>query len=220
MTEPRLECGIDFTPQKPDQKDRYKYLCPVCMFYFETINVTMCCQNYYCAFCTVDALETNDNKLDPVCPFCSASPLAIRSVTKEDEVKLYLDEQSQRVQQACVFSSPLNIGASREEMMRKMIPLEKIQMRHADNSLKERRKSLSDAENTVPVTIRELFIKTTIKQEDLYSVDDEPIQHEPVVGRPESAPSKLGTNSSTGKNVVTPVTAQGQQVGKEQNMVR
>jgi len=44
----------DFIPDDPEARKKYKYYCPICLRYFNTILTSDCCKNYLCHLCLND----------------------------------------------------------------------------------------------------------------------------------------------------------------------
>ena len=48
-----VKCVDDY-PTNVEEQEVFKYYCPVCLRYFNTILVSTCCQNYICRLCIGD----------------------------------------------------------------------------------------------------------------------------------------------------------------------
>ena len=48
-----IEC-VDFLPNEREQRQHFKYYCPICLRYFSHILQSQCCKNYICHFCVDD----------------------------------------------------------------------------------------------------------------------------------------------------------------------
>ena len=81
-----------FPTTKAEQKI-YKYTCPICLRYFNTILVASCCQNYLCRLCIGDLAKRA--KKDPsfviTCCHCFADDYRLTDVDHKNEVKFYTD---------------------------------------------------------------------------------------------------------------------------------
>ena len=57
----------------PEERKMFKYYCPVCLRYFNTILVSNCCDNYICRFCIGDMAKKakNDEKFTILCCHCA-----------------------------------------------------------------------------------------------------------------------------------------------------
>ena len=42
---------LDEFPQTLEEQQIYKYCCPICLCYFNTILISSCCKNYICRMC-------------------------------------------------------------------------------------------------------------------------------------------------------------------------
>ena len=63
----------DFYPaNNADERKVFKYYCPICLRYFNTILVSSCCDNYICRFCIGDMAKKakNDSKFRILCSYC------------------------------------------------------------------------------------------------------------------------------------------------------
>jgi hypothetical protein len=56
----------------PDQAHIYKYCCPVCLMYFNTVLVSSCCKNYICRICIGEMAKKakKDHKYTIRCTHC------------------------------------------------------------------------------------------------------------------------------------------------------
>ena len=80
-------------PKEKDLRATFKYCCPICLRYFNTILVSNCCQNYVCRMCIGDmAKRAKRNKGFVIrCSHCFESDFRLADVNPSDEVKYYTD---------------------------------------------------------------------------------------------------------------------------------
>lgn len=71
----------------------YKYCCPICLRYFNTILVSSCCMNYMCRLCIGEMAKKakKDSNFIIRCPHCLENEFKLTDVKKEDKVKFYTD---------------------------------------------------------------------------------------------------------------------------------
>ena len=79
--------------QKFIAHSEFKYTCPVCLLYFNSILVSSCCGNYICRFC-IGALARKA-KRDPefviTCSHCKVEDFKLNDVDLEAPIKYYTD---------------------------------------------------------------------------------------------------------------------------------
>lgn len=77
----------------PEQADVYKYCCPVCLCYFNTILVSSCCSNYICRLCIGEMAKKakRDSKFVIRCTHCMTEEYKLLDVVQEKPVKWYTD---------------------------------------------------------------------------------------------------------------------------------
>jgi hypothetical protein len=153
-----FESNVPYTPTG-EEADLYKYYCPLCMLYYQSILKSQCCNNYLCIFCTKDYLltkhiidkkayenkenhrseellnEITDNALmnEINCPHCIRKGFSIIKVSRNEEVRDYSMRNNPGINSYPLSAaSPVKIGESFEELKRKMIPF-RI---HNDNIVK------------------------------------------------------------------------------------
>ena len=44
----------DYPHDNPEEKKIFKFYCPICLRYFNTVLISSCCDNYICRFCIGD----------------------------------------------------------------------------------------------------------------------------------------------------------------------
>ena len=77
----------------PDQSADFKYCCPVCLRYFNTILVSSCCKNYICRLCIGEMAKRakKDHKFVIRCTHCMTEDYRLYDVQPTDQVKHYTD---------------------------------------------------------------------------------------------------------------------------------
>jgi hypothetical protein len=169
-----FESNVPYTPTG-EEADLYKYYCPLCMLYYQSILKSKCCNNYLCIFCTKDYLITKhiidkkkyENKetltvefLDEItdnvlmneinCPHCIRKGFSIIKVSRHEEVRDYSMKNNPGVGSYQLnAASPVRIGESFEELKRKMIP---FRINNNDNIVKNADKFASS-----PTSINEMI---------------------------------------------------------------
>lgn len=96
-----LLSSIPFTPLGKDASI-YRYYCPLCMEFFESVLRTKCCANYICLKCSIEylnakglALETvqeiigNSVLEDVFCPHCFTVGFNPQLVERDDSIRDY-----------------------------------------------------------------------------------------------------------------------------------
>ena len=83
---------VDY-PNEVEQQKVFKYCCPICLRYFNTILVSTCCKNYICRFCIGEmARKAKNNKAFVIkCSHCFVSEFKLEDVKPGDPVKIYTD---------------------------------------------------------------------------------------------------------------------------------
>ena len=71
----------------------FKYYCPICLRYFNTILVSTCCDNYICRFCIGDMAKKakTDTKFKIVCSHCTAEEYKLVDVDPDAPLRVYTD---------------------------------------------------------------------------------------------------------------------------------
>ena len=84
---------VDQFPDTKEGQKCYKYSCPICLRYFNTILVSSCCGNYLCRLCIGDLAKRA--KKDPsfviTCCHCFEEDYRLVDVDKEKPIKYYTD---------------------------------------------------------------------------------------------------------------------------------
>lgn len=77
----------------PDQAHIYKYCCPVCLMYFNTVLVSSCCKNYICRICIGEMAKKakKDHKYTIRCTHCMKDEYKLLDVDPRDKIKVYTD---------------------------------------------------------------------------------------------------------------------------------
>lgn len=57
-----LRSSVPFTPNSVNAQ-KFRYYCPLCMEFFESILTSKCCKNYICLKCAVEYLNTKTKKM-------------------------------------------------------------------------------------------------------------------------------------------------------------
>lgn len=92
----------DYYPvHNKEERKIFKYYCPICLRYFNTILVASCCDNYICRFCIGDLAKRakNDDKFRIFCSHCCAEEYKLIDVDLEAPLRVYTD-------------TPFKLGAS------------------------------------------------------------------------------------------------------------
>ena len=105
---------VDDYPQEFDQQKIFKFCCPICLRYFNTILVSSCCGNYMCRFCigVMAKKAKSDVKFVIKCPHCFEDDFKLEDVKPEVEIKIYTDtpykhaKTQQHVQSSQTKESP------------------------------------------------------------------------------------------------------------------
>ena len=84
----------DFYPAE-DKVERkiYKYYCPICLRYFNTILVANCCDNYICRFCigAMAKKAKTDSNYRITCSHCTSSEYKLFDVDPLAPLRVYTD---------------------------------------------------------------------------------------------------------------------------------
>ena len=77
----------------PDQADKYKYGCPVCLRIFNTILVSSCCKNYICRHCIGQMAKKakSDSKFVIRCTHCMTDDFKLNDIQASDPLRIYSD---------------------------------------------------------------------------------------------------------------------------------
>ena len=77
----------------PVERKIFKYYCPICLRYFNTILVSSCCDNYICRFCIGDMARKakNDSNYQILCSHCVANSYKLTDVDPEAPLRIYTD---------------------------------------------------------------------------------------------------------------------------------
>ncbi|CDW91627.1 UNKNOWN [Stylonychia lemnae] len=83
----------DEYPTLIEEQKIYKYCCPICLRYFNTILVSTCCQNYLCRMCIGDMAKKAKKDINFIirCPHCFENDFKLHDVNQEEKVKFYTD---------------------------------------------------------------------------------------------------------------------------------
>ena len=89
----------EFYPEDREERFKFRFYCPICLRYFNSMLISQCCYNYLCQYCTDDmtSREKKDKDYKASCPFsCNISPdlkFKLIDVTDKDKLKKYSDSQ-------------------------------------------------------------------------------------------------------------------------------
>lgn len=99
-----LRSSVPFTPIGKEASI-YRYYCPLCMEFFESILKTKCCGNYICLKCTIEYLKVKgllNNTLEEIigntalkcvnCPNCFTLGFNPQLVKQDDSIRDYSRE--------------------------------------------------------------------------------------------------------------------------------
>lgn len=83
----------DEYPMLTEEQKVYKYCCPICLRYFNTILVSSCCANYMCRLCIGDMAKKAKKDANFIirCPHCLENEFKLNDVKQEDKLKFYTD---------------------------------------------------------------------------------------------------------------------------------
>ena len=92
---------LETRPLDHDSKEIFKYICPICMRYFNSKPVILknvdillsdCCKNYLCLYCAkhLQQIELRNPHLQINCPQCTTPEFCLFDVDKEKPVRLDL----------------------------------------------------------------------------------------------------------------------------------
>ena len=117
--------SVNERPKTQEERQIYKYLCPICFKYYNEMLECVYCENYICMFCARDLIRTElkrtrslvplppDNQLYITCPQCMKSSVTqiFRDVQKTKPLKYYTDSPMGGNTQVV-----LNFGMEEEEL--------------------------------------------------------------------------------------------------------
>uniref|UniRef100_A0A6U4TS67 RING-type domain-containing protein n=1 Tax=Hemiselmis andersenii TaxID=464988 RepID=A0A6U4TS67_HEMAN len=142
---------LDFLHRSEESTPQYRLYCPICMYYYAETYRTRCCNHHICANCTTEmvwrnhrannSVELTDEEIASMaCPHCSSEALKVNRITVLDgggDYRRYEDSPgfnktggAHRPRTgttpigtggASVAPSPLKIGDTYENMMKKML---------------------------------------------------------------------------------------------------
>ena len=77
----------------PDRADEFKYCCPVCLRYFNTILVSSCCKNYICRLCIGEMAKKakKEPKFVIRCTHCMTEDYRLFDSVPSETVRVYTD---------------------------------------------------------------------------------------------------------------------------------
>jgi hypothetical protein len=77
----------------PDPAAEFKYCCPICLRYFNTILVSSCCKNYICRLCIGEMAKKakKEPKFVIRCTHCMTEDYRLYDVVPTDKVRQYTD---------------------------------------------------------------------------------------------------------------------------------
>lgn len=80
-------------PLGKTEQSVFKYSCPICLMYFNTILVSSCCQNYVCRFCIGDLAKRAKKDINFVirCTHCMENDYRLNDVDPIAPIKFYTD---------------------------------------------------------------------------------------------------------------------------------
>lgn len=85
----------DYLPQERDLRYLFKYYCPICLRYFDSMLMSQCCYNYLCHYCSDEILEREKNIETYIasCPYKCEGKFILHDVNPNAQVKRYSDSQ-------------------------------------------------------------------------------------------------------------------------------
>lgn len=92
MSKKEVKFVVEY-PQDKEQQRIFKYCCPICLRYFNTMLVSNCCENYVCRLC-IGEMAKRAKKVKTFvikCSHCLESDFRLTDVNPEDTVKFYTD---------------------------------------------------------------------------------------------------------------------------------
>lgn len=114
---------IDDFPSNEADRKVYKYCCPICLRYFNTVLVSSCCKNYICRLCIGDMAKRakKDTAFVIRCSYCQVDDYRLEDVKEEDTIKHYTDSpfkmtKTPGVKQHSTFKIQMN-GTKDEEVI-------------------------------------------------------------------------------------------------------
>ena len=77
----------------PDERPKFRYLCPICFKYFNHIYSFRCCENYICHKCTDDLIAkfAELNLQETLCIFCRREKPVLDTVDWKKKSRKYED---------------------------------------------------------------------------------------------------------------------------------
>ena len=83
----------DELPENSTERKVYKYCCPICLRYFNTVLVASCWKNYICRLCIGDMAKRakKDKNFVIRCSYCLEDDFRLDDVKPEETVKFYTD---------------------------------------------------------------------------------------------------------------------------------
>ena len=128
-----------------EASDSHPYHCPICFYFFSEMNRTTCCKHHLCSDCACEIMERipafragyeveTVREVEPApCPHCGTENLRLSPIRTREEARNYSDSPAVPSrsrgptpgrQSNSVQPSPLKVGDSVENMMRKMLTYE------------------------------------------------------------------------------------------------
>lgn len=96
---PKEEIKFKENIETTAEKEQYKYTCPICFRYFETMIQCVTCQNYTCMLCAEGlANRSVKTRTTTCCPFCYASPFVLSGVDINQPVRHYTNTPKSRIE--------------------------------------------------------------------------------------------------------------------------
>lgn len=147
----RSDVSMAETPSGP-AAGVYRFYCPLCMLYFKSIHRMSCCEQYVCRFCFADYGQRRGARLpslenervvqlpsDVACPCCSASGREIHAerVEQGEPARSYDDSPRTKASMPAIretLLSPVRVGASFDDMRRKMLSFESAGYRSSSSA--------------------------------------------------------------------------------------
>jgi len=142
FTETSME-GVSQTPSVAAEKEIFRIYCPLCMGWFREGLLTKCCGNQICRGCLIEYLagfgySVNEGRVvasdsagskqrSIFCPHCqSEDTFAIGNIDNDTKLRNYADtpmaNRGGAAQPRFEFPSPVRVGASFDELQRKLRP--------------------------------------------------------------------------------------------------
>ena len=93
ISKKEVQCRDYYPADHPEERKVFKYYCPICLRYFNTVLVSSCCDNYICRLCIGDLAKKakQDAKFSINCAHCCESDFKLIDVDKDAPLRVYTD---------------------------------------------------------------------------------------------------------------------------------